>query len=125
MRLTAISQRSDKMKKGLIAVGVAILLGVGFAVVVAQKKPVTYKPNDLQQAHLELLQTKALLAQRDLQVVQQRFQDSLNALNAEAEKIKKENKWSPDVKFSPDTLTFDMPKLTPLPSPAPAPAKKP
>jgi hypothetical protein len=112
------------MKKALILVGLAALLGVGFAAVMAQRKPATYIPNENQVLRLKVKQDAAVIAQKDMQVVQQRFQDALNALNAEADKVKAENRWPKDVKFSPDTLTFDMPKLTPLPSPAPAPTQK-
>jgi len=112
------------MKKGLILAGLAALLGVGFAAVMAQRKPATYIPNENQVLRLKVKQDAAIIAQKDLQVVQQRFQDALNALNAEAEKVKTESKWPKEVTFSPDTLTFSAP-VVPKPSPAPVPTKKP
>jgi hypothetical protein len=113
------------VKKVVFALGAIGLLLAGLAIRAQLSKPKTYLPNETQTLRLKVKQDAAVIAQKDMQVVQQRFQDALNALNAEAEKVKLENKWSPDVKFAPDTLTFDVPKLTPLPSPAPAPAKKP
>lgn len=107
-------------KKVIFALGAIGLLLAGLAIRAQLSKPKIYQPSETQALRLQLKQKDAIIAQKDMQVVQQRFQDALNALNAEAEKVKLENKWTPDVRFSPDTLTFDMPK----PSPAPAPTKK-
>jgi hypothetical protein len=112
------------VKKVMFALGAVGLLLAGLAIRAQLSKPKTYLPSETQTLRLKVKQDAAVIAQKDMQVVQQRFQDALNALNSEAEKVKVENRWPKDVKFSPDTLTFDMPKLAPLPSPAPTPTQK-
>jgi hypothetical protein len=112
------------VKKVMFALGAIGLLLAGLAIRAQLSKPKVFQPSETQVLRLQLRQKDAIIAQKDMQVVQQRFQDALNALNAEADKVKAENRWPKDVKFSPDTLTFDMPKLTPVPSPAPTPTQK-
>lgn len=75
--------------------------------------PAIYKPTELQALKLQVLQKDAQLAQVQLQRAQQAFQGALAALDAEAGKVKVENGWPKDVQFSPDTLTFEVPKLPP------------
>src|SRR5258708_6738094 len=107
MRLTVISKKkrgNSMTKKAILLPVAAALLGIAAAVLVAQRKPAIYVPSETQALRLQVKQKDAVIAQKDMQAVQQRFQDALNALNAEAEKVKKENGWSPDIKFSPDTL---------------------
>jgi Tfp pilus assembly protein PilO len=107
------------MKKRKIFLGVGLLLGVGFALVIRAQlnKPKVYEPTEVQNLRLQL-------RQKDAQIALQRFQATVQDMNTEAEKIKKENSWPADLKFNGDTLKFEMPTL-PLPSPAPAPNKKP
>jgi hypothetical protein len=75
--------------------------------------PSKYQPTEVQALKLQVLQRDAQLAQIQLQRAQQAFQGALAALDAEAGKVKTENGWPKDVQFSPDTLTFDVPKLPP------------
>jgi hypothetical protein len=96
----------------LVLVEIGLLIGAG--VLLGQEKP-TYQPNETQSLKLQVKQRDTLLAQKDLQMAQQRFQAALNDLNAEAEQVKVENHWPKEVTFAPDTLAFS----------APAPAKKP
>lgn len=125
-----------------IVVGVVLAAGIGLTFIsvagLAQSPPAappaaaTYKPTELQALKLQVLQKDAQLAQIQLQRAQQAFQGALAALDAEAGAVKKANNWPADVQFSPDTLTFEVPKLpagqpeaTPAPAPAaPAPAEK-
>jgi uncharacterized protein HemX len=102
-----------QMKK--IAVLVLAILGI-FGVIAAQQTGKTYTPNEVQMLRLQLKQKEALLAQRDLQEANRRFQTAVGDLQAEAEKIKTDQKWPKTVVFNPDTLTFT--ELAPVPAPA-------
>lgn len=81
----------------------------GLSLAFPQDKPKSYSPTEVQTLRLQVRQKDAQLAQRDLQFAQQRFQQSIQDLNAEADKIKTENKWPAGLSFSPDTLTFSEP----------------
>lgn len=114
----------NSLKSIVLLVLLVVLIGVGltvvgaFGLVVAQTGstlvPATkYEPTELQRLKLQVLQRDAQLAQVQLQRAQQAFQGALAALDAEAGEVKKSNKWPAEVQFSPDTLTFDVPKLPP------------
>lgn len=118
-----------------IAIGAVLLAGISLTAIgaaglaqsppAAPPAPATYKPTELQALKLQVLQKDAQLAQVQLQRAQQAFQGALAALDAEAGAVKKANNWPADVQFSPDTLTFEVPRLPvgqPTPPPAPAPA---
>jgi hypothetical protein len=109
---------NEMVKKVIFALGVVGLLLAGLAIRAQLSKPKTYEPSEVQTLRLQL-------KQRDTQMAIQVYQGKFNELVAEAQKVKKENGWPDDLKFNADTLQFEMPKLTPLPSPTPAPAKKP
>jgi hypothetical protein len=66
----------------------------------------SYTPTEVQSLKLQLRQRDAQIAQKDLQMYQQRFQQAINDLQAEAEQIKRDNKWAADVAFDMGTLTF-------------------
>jgi hypothetical protein len=84
---------------------------------------VAYTPTELQALKLQLEQKDLTIIGTRMQAIKQQFdqqqaeyQKALGALQADAEKIKVDNKW-------PKTLVFDAEKLTfsePPPPPAPA-----
>jgi hypothetical protein len=76
-------------------------------------KPAKYQPNEVQSLRLQVKLRDAQIAQRDLQTAQQRFNQTLFDLNAEADKVRTENKWSDKVSFDPNTLTFSEPVDSP------------
>ena len=84
--------------------------------------PSKYQPTEVQSLRLQVAQKNAQLAQVALQQAQRNFQDAFAALNAEAAKVKAEQKWDDaKVTFNADTLTFaDAPVKPPAPE-----AKKP
>jgi hypothetical protein len=68
------------------------------------------KPSEVQMLRLEVKQKTALLAQRDVNDAQTRFNQALTELQDEAKKVEEENSWK-DVQFDPQALTFKpMPK---------------
>jgi hypothetical protein len=77
-----------------------------------------FEPTEIQSLRLQIRQRDAQIAQKDLFTANQRFQLTLGELQAEAQKIKTENKWPADVRFNPDTLVFEEP-----PKPAEPPKK--
>jgi len=104
------------MKKSIYAILIGSLLGILFAfLLAAAQAPSKYQPSEVQSLRLQLALKNAQLAQRDAADAQQRFQNSLNDLRTEGEKVRTENKWPDTVKFDPSTMTFVEP---------PAPAKK-
>lgn len=119
-----------------IAVGAILLAGISLTAIgaagLAQSPPAPppatakYVPTELQALRLQVAQKDAQLAQVQLQRAQQAFQGALAKLDEIAGQVKLENHWAADVQFSPDTLTFEAPKLpAPTPTPAPTPEKKP
>lgn len=90
-----------------VTVTVVLVLCCG-SVLAQQTK---YEPTEVQLLRLQVKQKDAQLAQVQLQRAQQAFQGALAALDAEAGAVKKANNWPADVQFSPDTLTFEVPKL--------------
>jgi hypothetical protein len=86
---------------------------------VARAADKKYEPNEVQSLRLQVMHKDAELAQIAFQQAQQNFSAKLNLLNAEAEVIKKQNKWPTELLFNPDTMQF-----TPPPKPAPTPPAK-
>lgn len=83
-------------------------------------------PTPLQLTQLQLKQKDAIIASQKEQIIQASFQQAqaeyqqaVAALNAESEKVKKENKWADGVTFDANQLTFAAP---PAPAPQPKPA---
>ena len=71
-----------------------------------------YTPSEVQMLRLEVKQKTALLAQRDVNDAQTRFNQALTELQDEAKKVEEENSWK-DAQFNPQDLTFKpMPKPT-------------
>lgn len=68
-----------------------------------------YQPSETQMLRLQIHQKDAQIAQKDLFIAQQNFQQSLHVLDAEADKIKQENKWPATLLFSQDNLSFTEP----------------
>jgi len=79
------------------------------ALAFGQEKPKTYTPNENQALRLKNKQLEALLAKDRLDAAQKAFQDSLKALTDEAELVKKEQGWSKEVQFDPNTTQFSEP----------------
>lgn len=87
----------------------ALMLGtLWVAAALAQTPPQTavLKPTDVQALKLENLQLKAKLAQQQAQVAQAQFVQAMSELNAEAEKVKKENGWDERTQFDANTVAF-------------------
>lgn len=85
---------------------------------------VSYTPTPTQQTQLELKQKDAIIATQKLQLLQQQVQtaevareQALGALNAQAEAVKKENKWDAKTDFDPNDLKFSQPKAADKPAP--------
>ena len=76
----------------------------------AQSTDKSYTPSEVQMLRLEVKQKTALLAQRDVNDAQTRFNQALTELQDEAKKVEEENSWK-DAQFNPQDLTFKpMPK---------------
>lgn len=84
--------------------------------------PSVYVPSEVQLLRLQVRQRDALLAQQELARAQSQFQQALLSLNAEADKVKLDNKWPVTLTFDPGTVTFNEPSLA---APAAAPAATP
>jgi len=108
------------MKIKYLAVGFLLASGVFAGQAVAPK----YSPTEVQTLRLQVKQRDAQIAQKDAQLAQEHFQSVLAALQAEAEKVRVENKWPETVKFDPNSLNFTetVPVVT---GSTPVPAKKP
>ena len=95
------------------------------------KPAAKFTPTETQSLRLQLKKEHALSLQKDYQVALNNLQQAVADLNAEADKVKDENKWDPTkVDFNGDKLTFaahvDPPKQPappPVPAPPPEPAK--
>jgi len=72
------------------------------AAALAEEKAKDYKPTELQSLRLQVRQRDALLAW-------DRYQKAVVELNAEADRVKKDNKWPADTIFNGDTLEFSAP----------------
>jgi hypothetical protein len=68
-----------------------------------------YAPSEVQSLRLQVRQKDAQIAQNALEKAQLRFQQTLVDLQAEAERIKTENKWPKDTQFDPNNLVFNEP----------------
>lgn len=87
--------------------------------------PLKLEPTQVQGLELKVAQQAAQLAQKDAQAAQDRFQQAMLALKAEADGIIKENKWPEGTRMDYDTLEFSVaPIPAPAPAPTPTPAKK-
>ena len=71
----------------------------------------TFTPTEIQSLRLQVRQKDALLAKKSLDDAQKAFQESLKALTDEAEVVKKENGWSKELQFDPNTITFSAPTI--------------
>lgn len=116
-----------------------LLCSMAFITTQAQTKPLTppkYEPTEVEHLKLENLQQKAIIDQQqlnslnmqrqmlDTQIpqVQDKFSKDMEALNAEANLIKKAHHWN--AKFDPNTLVFsDIPVAPSVPSKEPAKTK--
>lgn len=88
--------------------------------------PTLYVPSEVQLLRLQVRQRDALLAQQELARAQSQFQQALLSLNAEADKVKLDNKWPATLTFDPGTVTFNEPSLAaPAPTAPTAPAATP
>lgn len=120
------------MKRGIefwiAAISVVVTLFIG--TMHAQTAALT--PTPAQMTQLQLHQKDAIIASQKEQLIQQsmqaaqvEYQTALAALNTEAEKVKKENKWADTVTFDPNQLTFIAPPPAPAkPATPPAEPKK-
>jgi len=68
--------------------------------------PNPYQPTEVQALKLKVAQQDAIIAQRDMQSAQQRYQNAIVALNTAAEQVKRDNKWPEDVQLNLDSLVF-------------------
>jgi hypothetical protein len=109
-----------------------------FAQAPAAKDPPKYVPTEVQALKLQLLQKDAQLAQlqlqrfqdairqsKDNQDLQEGLKKAIEALQAEAGKVKETNKWPADVAFHMEDLTFSAPSASPPPTPPAKPAEPP
>jgi hypothetical protein len=85
--------------------------------------PSVYVPSEVQLLRLQVKQRDALLAQQELLRAQAQYQNALAALNAEADKVKLDNKWPATLTFDPGTVTFNEPPAPAMPA-APKPEDK-
>jgi hypothetical protein len=110
----------------LLSVLIVMAFLSGFIVGYAEDAKPKYAPSEVQALRLQVRQKDAQLAQRELQMTctepQQKFQKAISDLNAEAEKVKKDNGWPKEATFNPDTLAFtEPPPAKPAVPPAPEP----
>jgi hypothetical protein len=93
-----------------------LLMFVGIATIIiwlvsahAQDKPPaapTLTPTEVQSLRLQVRQKDAVIAKQALDSAQAKFQQALADLNAEAERVKTENKWDKSVAFDMNDLHF-------------------
>jgi hypothetical protein len=91
---------------------------IAFAQTPPAGPPKSYTPTEVQSLRLKVAQQAALLAQRDVNDAQTRFQASIAAFRAEADKVKAENHWPDVVTFDMGALTFAAPAVAAPPAPA-------
>lgn len=78
------------------------------------QKPSEYKPTEVESLRLQVAQKDAIIAQQQMQQVQQAYQSAIDKLHTEAEKIKADHKWPETVKFNDQAITFyEVPKAEP------------
>src|SRR5712672_2914069 len=82
----------------------------------ASSSPKVYKPTEVQSLRLQVKQKDALIAMRDFQAIQQKYQQAVQELTTEAERVKVEQKWDPKTQFDPNTLSFSEPPAAPPPA---------
>lgn len=109
------------IKSALFILGV-LLVAVSslFATTEAEQK---YEPTEVQTLRLQVKQKDAIIAQSQiamaqtqLNAAQAHFQEVLASLNAEADKVKADNKWDKDkVVFDPQALVFKLAAPTATP----------
>jgi len=92
-----------------------ILLFVGTGICIAQDKKAapTYKPSEIQLLRLQVKQKDAQLAFLAVQQAQATFNQRIQDLTSEADKIKLENGWDAKVTFDGNTLIFAEPEKKP------------
>lgn len=109
--------------RGFILITV-LMLGCSIAALAQTPPPAALKPSETQALKLENLQLKAKLAQQQAQVAQAQFAQAMSELNAEVEKVKRENGWDERTQFDANTVAFIAVPAKPAVA-APAAAKKP
>ena len=118
---------------GLLAVLFAFAAVVLGLAVIVQGQGAPLKPTEEQNMRLQLKQKDAIIAYQQVQMVsaaldraKEQHQAAFAALNAEADKVKAENKWDLGTIFNPD-FNEKTPAFTAAPKPAekPKPEKKP
>lgn len=82
---------------------IAWLLVFAGVAALAEEKAKEYKPTEIQSLRLQVKQKDALLAWN-------RYQAAINDLNAEAQRVKKDNHWPDETIFNGDTLQFSEPE---------------
>lgn len=98
------------MKKAILFV----LIIAASVAVSAQEAAKKYEPTEIQSLRLQVKQKDAILAQQSIAsaqqavtLAQQNFTKAIEEMNAEAETIKKANKWPETVQLNPQTLAFE------------------
>jgi hypothetical protein len=84
------------------------LVAVGYMLCAQDKPPAapTLTPTEVQSLRLQVRQKDAVIAKQALDSAQAKFQQALADLNAEAERVKTENKWDKSVAFDMNDLHF-------------------
>jgi hypothetical protein len=109
------------------SIGLLIGLAISAASIHSQEKPKDppkFEATEVQHLKLEVKQRDALLAQRDLTMAQRVYNESVAALGAECESVRKENNWPQGVSCDLQTLNFAAPKAEEKKPEEKPPAKK-
>jgi hypothetical protein len=98
-----------------IAVYIAASLALAIASGIYAQSKKGYELSENQKLRLQLKQKDAQIAQIQLSIAQDRFQQSIAQFNAESKAIEKENSWPETLVIDPNTLEFRDPPAPPAP----------
>ena len=100
------------MKKRTIHIWLIVLILFVMASVVAihygSTQVVKYEPSETEKLQLQVLQLKAINAQKDFNYAQNTFNQSVKELTDKSLEIKKAHKWDDSVIFEPNSLTYSI-----------------
>ena len=93
------------MKKLILAL-VLLVIGSIAAIHYGANASLKYEPSENEKLQLQVLQLKAINAQKDLNYAQNTFNQSVKELNDKSLEVRKSHKWDDNVIFDANTLTY-------------------
>jgi len=88
-----------KLTRKELKFSLLVILALVFTSGILAQAPSKFQPTEIQSLRLQVKQRDAIIAR-------QNYENAVNQIQAEAEKVRKENNWPDTVRFDFNSLTF-------------------